>query len=131
MESFARQGIERAMAPESAPAARIAVLIPCFNEAASIATVIRGFQVALPGAIVYVYDNNSTDQTPVIAAAAGATVRKEPLQGKGNVVRRMFADIEADIYVMVDGDGTYDPGCAPEMVRLLLAENLDTVVATR
>jgi glycosyltransferase involved in cell wall biosynthesis len=113
------------------PMARIAVLIPCFNEAASIATVISGFQAALPGAALYVYDNNSTDQTAMAAAAAGATVRKEPLQGKGNVVRRMFADIEADIYVMVDGDSTYDPGCAPAMVRLLLAENLDMVVATR
>jgi glycosyltransferase involved in cell wall biosynthesis len=113
------------------PPLRIAVLIPCFNEAASIAAVIRGFQAALPGATLYVYDNNSTDQTATAAAAAGATVRKEPLQGKGNVVRRMFADIEADIYVMVDGDSTYDPGCAPAMVRLLLAENLDMVVATR
>lgn len=140
MESFARRGIERATAPESAPAdsqgvpsptARIAVLIPCFNEAAAIATVISGFQAALPGAALYVYDNNSTDQTATAAAAAGATVRKEPLQGKGNVVRRMFADIEADVYVMVDGDSTYDPGCAPAMVGLLFAENLDMVVATR
>jgi glycosyltransferase involved in cell wall biosynthesis len=106
-------------------------LIPCFNEAAAIATVISGFQAALPGAALYVYDNNSTDQTATAAAAAGATVRKEPLQGKGNVVRRMFADIEADVYVMVDGDSTYDPGCAPAMVGLLFAENLDMVVATR
>src|ERR1700731_5313916 len=125
MESFARRGIERAVAPESALSdplahgssgqvvlsspARIAVLIPCFNEAASIATVISGFQAALPGAALYVYDNNSTDQTATAAAAAGATGRKEPLQGKGNVVRRMFADIEAGIYVVGGGDSTDDP----------------------
>jgi glycosyltransferase involved in cell wall biosynthesis len=132
MESIARRGIERADAQAVVPsAARIAVLIPCFNEAASIATVVSGFRAALPAAALYVYDNNSTDQTAVVASAAGATVRKEPLQGKGNVVRRMFADIEADIYVMVDGDSTYDPGCAPTMIKLLLAENLDMVVATR
>jgi len=140
MEPFARRSIERARTSESAPSdpdglpwaqPRIAVLIPCFNEAASIDTVVRGFQAAVPEAAVYVYDNNSTDHTASIAAIAGATVRKEPLQGKGNVVRRMFADIEADIYVMVDGDSTYDPACAPAMIRLLLAENLDMVVATR
>ena len=139
MKSFARRGVERATAGEPIAvdeqclleAQRIAVLIPCFNEAASIATVVHGFRTALPGAEVYVYDNNSTDHTASIAAGAGARVRKEPLQGKGNVVRRMFADIESDVYVMVDGDCTYDPKCAPDMIRLLLADNLDMVVATR
>ncbi|HEY4210558.1 MAG TPA: glycosyltransferase family 2 protein [Steroidobacteraceae bacterium] len=110
---------------------RVAVLIPCFNEAAAIGTVVGGFRAALPAAEIYVYDNNSTDQTGSIAAAAGATVRKETLQGKGNVVRRMFADIEADIYVMVDGDSTYDPSSAAAMIRLLLSERLDMVVGTR
>jgi len=110
---------------------RIAVLIPCFNEAAAIASVVAGFKAALPAAAIYVYDNNSTDETAGIAAAAGATVRREPLQGKGNVVRRMFADIDADVYVMADGDSTYDPACAPDMIRLLTAEKLDMVVATR
>jgi glycosyltransferase involved in cell wall biosynthesis len=112
-------------------ATRLAVLIPCFNEQASVAAVISGFRIALPAAEIYVYDNNSTDQTAGVAAAAGATVRRESLQGKGNVVRRMFADIDADIYVMVDGDATYDPGCAESMVKLLLAEKLDMVVGTR
>ena len=110
---------------------RVAVLIPCFNEAAAIDTVVRGFRAAIPTAEIYVYDNNSTDQTTTIAAAAGATVRKEPLQGKGNVVRRMFADIEADVYVMVDGDSTYDPSYATAMIRLLRSERLDMVVGVR
>lgn len=139
MKSFAGRGIEHVTPGELGAAdelclleaARIAVLIPCFNEAASIAKVVRGFRTSLPSADVYVYDNNSTDQTASIAASAGARVGKEPLQGKGNVVRRMFADIEADVYVMVDGDCTYDPECAPDMIRLLLADNLDMVVATR
>src|SRR6185437_9030004 len=82
----------------------IAVLLPCYNEEATVATVIEGFRRAVPGASVYVYDNNSTDRTAEVAAAAGAIVRHECLQGKGNVVRRMFADIEADIYVLADGD---------------------------
>lgn len=112
-------------------APRIAVLIPCFNEQASIAAVINGFKAAVPAAKIYVYDNDSTDQTGSVAAAAGAEVRKEPLRGKGNVVRRMFADIEADVYVMVDGDATYDPQRAPAMIRLLLDERLDMVVAAR
>jgi glycosyltransferase involved in cell wall biosynthesis len=110
---------------------RIAILIPCFNEAASVALVVSGFKAAVPGAEIYVYDNNSTDQTSSIAAAAGAKVRKESLRGKGNVVRRMFADIEADVYVMVDGDATYDPGHAQKMINLLLDERLDMVVAAR
>jgi glycosyltransferase involved in cell wall biosynthesis len=112
-------------------ATRIAVLIPCFNEASAVAAVIAGFKASLPSAEIYVFDNNSTDQTVSVAAAAGATVRKEPQQGKGNVVRRMFADIDADIYVMVDGDCTYDPMCAESMIKLLLAERLDMVVGAR
>ena len=91
---------------------RIAVLIPCYNEAAAIATVVADFQRALPTATIYVYDNNSSDDTVKVAAQAGAIVRAEPLQGKGNVVRRMFADIEAEVYVLVDGDGTYDASAA-------------------
>jgi len=112
-------------------AGRIAVLIPCFNEAATIATVVRSFKAAVPAADIYVYDNNSTDQTISLSEAAGATVRREPLQGKGNVVRRMFADVEADVYVMVDGDSTYDAAHTQRMIGLLRAERLDMVVATR
>ena len=110
---------------------RIAVLIPCLNEAATIATVVRSFKAVVPAADIYVYDNNSTDQTMSLAEAAGATVRREPLQGKGNVVRRMFADVEADVYVMVDGDSTYDAAHTQNMIGLLTAEKLDMVVATR
>jgi glycosyltransferase involved in cell wall biosynthesis len=111
--------------------ARVAVLIPCFNEAATIGTVISDFRSALPGAAVYVYDNNSTDDTRERAAAAGAIVRTERLQGKGNVVRRMFADVEADAYVLVDGDGTYDAATATRMVELLVGESLDLVNGAR
>ncbi len=110
---------------------RIAVLLPCFNEAATIAATVAGFRAALPHAAVYVYDNNSRDRTRELAAEAGAIVRTERQQGKGHVVRRMFADIEADIYVMADGDLTYDPRAAPAMAGLLLAEQLDMVVGTR
>lgn len=110
---------------------RVAVLIPCHNEAGSIAKVITDFQRVLPDATVYVYDNNSTDQTVLQARAAGAEVRQERLQGKGNVVRRMFADIDADVYILVDGDDTYDPGAAPGMLRLLLERQLDMVSAAR
>jgi glycosyltransferase involved in cell wall biosynthesis len=110
---------------------RIAVLIPCYNEAATIGTVVADFARALPTAIIYVYDNNSTDETRSIAAQAGAIVRAELLQGKGNVVRRMFADIEADVYVLVDGDGTYDASSADRMVKLLLDGSLDMVNAAR
>ncbi|PYJ13942.1 MAG: glycosyl transferase, partial [Verrucomicrobia bacterium] len=92
----------------STTAARIAVLIPCYNEEAAIAKVIRDFKVTLPSADVYVYDNNSNDKTAEVARAAGAIVRTELRRGKGNVIRRMFADIEADIYLLVDGDDTYD-----------------------
>jgi len=109
----------------------VAVLIPCFNEETAIAKVITDFRAALPGATIYVYDNNSTDQTATVARAAGAVVRAEPLQGKGHVVRRMFADIEADVYVLVDGDDTYDARAAPVMMKLLLERRLDMVSAAR
>ena len=110
---------------------QIAVLVPCFNEAAAIDKVVRDFQTALPSATVYVYDNNSTDDTIAVATAAGAEVRREPRRGKGNVVRRMFQDIEADIYVMVDGDDTYEAKVAPQLVERLVNENLDMVVGRR
>jgi glycosyltransferase involved in cell wall biosynthesis len=110
---------------------RIAVLLPCFNEEAAIAATIEGFRAALPSAAIYVYDNNSRDRTREIAAARGAAVRSERQQGKGHVVRRMFADIDADVYVMADGDLTYDPKSAQAMVDLLLADQLDMVVGTR
>jgi glycosyltransferase involved in cell wall biosynthesis len=110
---------------------RIAVLLPCYNEEAAISATIAGFRAALPAATVYVYDNNSRDRTGEIAAEAGAVVRTERQQGKGHVVRRMFADIDADVYVIADGDLTYDPKAAPAMVDLLLAEQLDMVVGTR
>jgi glycosyltransferase involved in cell wall biosynthesis len=110
---------------------RIAVLLPCYNEEAAIAQTVAGFLAALPTATVYVYDNNSRDRTVEVASAAGATVRTERQQGKGHVVRRMFADIDADVYVMADGDLTYDPTAAPAMVEALLAEQLDMVVGTR
>lgn len=111
--------------------ADIAVLIPCYNEALSIAQVIYDFRASLPMAKIYVYDNRSTDETSAVARAAGAIVRLEPWPGKGNVVRRMFADIDADVYIMADGDGTYDPKVAPEMIARLLADHLDMVVGTR
>lgn len=110
---------------------RIAVLLPCYNEEAAIGPTVAGFRAALPDATIYVYDNNSRDGTVQVAAAAGAVVRTERQQGKGHVVRRMFADIEADVYVMADGDLTYDPAAAPAMVDLLFAEQLDMVVGTR
>jgi len=110
---------------------RIAVLLPCFNEEAAIGATVAGFRAALPSATVYVYDNNSRDGTREAAAKAGAVVRGERQQGKGHVVRRMFADIDADVYVMADGDLTYDPNAAPTMVEQLLAERLDMVVGSR
>lgn len=110
---------------------RIAVLIPCFNEAVAIGAVVRDFRAALPGADIHVCDNNSTDGTLAAAAAAGALTSREALQGKGHVVRRMFADIEADLYVLVDGDGTYDAAAAPAMVAKAIAERLDMVTGTR
>ena len=110
---------------------KIAVLVPCFNEQLAIPAVVAGFRAALPDAAVYVYDNNSTDQTVEAARQAGAVVRTERLQGKGHVIRRMFADIEADIYVLVDGDDTYDSAAAPAMVALLVDEGLDMVNGAR
>jgi glycosyltransferase involved in cell wall biosynthesis len=110
---------------------RVAVLIPCYNEQAAIGQVVRDFREALPQATVYVYDNNSRDETRARAGEAGAVVRAEPLQGKGFVVRRMFADVEADVYVLVDGDDTYHAPSAAGMVERLVAERLDMVVARR
>jgi glycosyltransferase involved in cell wall biosynthesis len=110
---------------------KIAVLVPCYNEEAAIATVVEDFRAALPGADIYVYDNNSKDQTAARARQAGAVVRNESRQGKGNVVRRMFADIEADIYVLVDGDATYDAGASPRMISAMLAEGADLLTARR
>jgi glycosyltransferase involved in cell wall biosynthesis len=110
---------------------RVAVLVPCYNEATTIGKVVHDFRDNLPGAIVYVYDNNSTDDTRALAHQAGAVVRQERLQGKGHVVRRMFADVDADIYLLVDGDDTYDAGAAPAMLTLMLDEGLDMVNATR
>ncbi len=110
---------------------RIAVLIPCYNEETAITTVIHDFRRVLPDAKIYVYDNNSRDRTIETAKAAGAIVRREPLQGKGNVVRRMFADIEADIYVLVDGDATYHAESAPQMIAALRQDALDMVNGAR
>jgi len=116
---------------ERADMMRIAVIIPCYNEEITIPKVIRDFRACLPDAAVYVYDNNSSDGTGAAARAAGAIVRLETMQGKGNVVRRMFADIEADAYVLVDGDDTYDAGDAPRMVQLLADQQLDMVTGAR
>jgi glycosyltransferase involved in cell wall biosynthesis len=110
---------------------KVAVLVPCYNEEAAIATVVRDFRAALPDAAVYVYDNNSKDQTVARATEAGAVVRTEMRQGKGNVVRRMFADIEADIYVLVDGDDTYDAGASPHMIARMVADGADILTARR
>jgi glycosyltransferase involved in cell wall biosynthesis len=116
---------------ETLSAPRIAVLIPCYNEALSIAGVVSDFAKAIPDASIYVYDNNSTDDTRERALQAGAIVRTESFQGKGSVVRRMFADIEAEVYVLVDGDGTYDAASATAMVHRLLVESLDMVNGAR
>ncbi|MGN6374802.1 MAG: glycosyltransferase family 2 protein [Sphingomonas sp.] len=113
----------------SAP--RIAVLLPCYNEEAAIAQTVAGFRDVLPTADIYVYDNNSRDRTVEVAQAAGAIVRRERMQGKGHVVRRMFADVDADIYVMADGDATYDAASAPALIAQLLDEQLDMVVGSR
>jgi glycosyltransferase involved in cell wall biosynthesis len=110
---------------------QIAVLVPCYNEEVTVTQVVCGFREALPQARIYVFDNNSTDATRANALAAGAIVRHVALPGKGNVVRRMFADIDADIYVLVDGDATYDAKSAPDLVAKLVEENLDMVVGTR
>ena len=109
----------------------IAVLVPCYNEEAAVATVVADFRKALPQAAIYVYDNNSRDRTVAVAREAGAEVRSETHQGKGHVVRRMFADVDADVYVLVDGDATYDAPSAPGMIDKLVAEHLDMVVGLR
>ena len=110
---------------------RVAVVIPCWNEAVAIGKVVSDFRAALPDAVIYVYDNNSTDGTAAAALGAGAVVRRETLQGKGNVIRRAFADVEADLYLLVDGDDTYEASSAPAMVRLLVEQRLDMVTGRR
>jgi len=115
----------------SASRHRIAVILPCFNEEGAIADVVAGFRQALPNAEIYVIDNASTDRTISLAQDAGATVLSEPMKGKGNAVRRAFADVDADIYVMADGDGTYDAGAAPGLVRAMSDQSLDMVVGIR
>lgn len=127
VESISPAGHDKQPQPDK----RIAILVPCYNEALTIATIVRDFRACLPQAQVYVFDNNSTDNTAQIARAAGAIVRSVPMQGKGSVVRRMFADIEADAYVMIDGDDTYDASAAPVLVAKLLEEGLDMVVGNR
>lgn len=110
---------------------RVAVIIPCYNEAIAISTVVADFRAALPGATIYVYDNNSSDGTAAAAVAAGAEVRRETQQGKGNVIRRAFSDVEADAYVLVDGDDTYEAAAAPAMVAMLFEDRLDMVTGAR
>lgn len=110
---------------------KIAVLVPCFNEAVAIDRVVKEFRAALPSATIYVYDNNSSDDTIAIAKLAGAVVQRVAQQGKGNVVRRMFADVQADLYVLVDGDATYHAQSAPLLLARMLDEELDMVVACR
>ena len=119
------------MSPAGGEPLAVAVLVPCLDEEATVATVVRDFRAALPEAAIHVFDNNSTDGTAAAAQAAGARVHRVPRAGKGNVVRRMFADVEADVYVLVDGDATYDAGSAPAMVERLVAGNLDMVVGAR
>ena len=127
LSKFAKSGI-----PAAEPAQpRIAVLVPCFNEEAAVATVVADFRKALPSAEIFVYDNNSSDRTIAVAREAGAEVRSERRQGKGHVVRRMFADVDADIYVLVDGDATYDAASAPRMIETLMSDHLDMVVGFR
>lgn len=109
----------------------IAILLPCYNEEAAIGLTVAGFRAALPHATIYVYDNNSADRTAAVARAAGAIVRHERVQGKGAVVRRMFADVDADIYIMADGDATYDAASAPALTARLVDEQLDMVVGSR
>ena len=113
------------------PSASIAVIVPCYNEEVAIPSVVRDFQQHLPEATIYVYDNNSSDRTVEVATQAGAIVRQEVQQGKGNVVRRMFSDIDADLYVLVDGDDTYDAAAAPALVSKLRDEKLDMVTGCR
>ena len=119
------------MSTASSARPSIAVIIPCYNEAAAVQGVVSDFRTALPEADIYVFDNNSTDGTAQLAAEAGAIVRREVRQGKGHVVRRMFSDVEADVYVLVDGDQTYEAAAAPAMVQTLLRERLDMVTGVR
>ncbi|GAA6117911.1 glycosyltransferase family 2 protein [Acidovorax sp. FG27] len=116
---------------QSQPALRIALIVPCYNEALAIGQVLTGFRKALPDAALHVFDNNSTDDTAAVARAHGAEVTHVRLRGKGNVVRRMFADVEADIYIMVDGDATYDAAQAPHMINMLQQHKLDMVIGSR
>ncbi len=126
------QALHRQIDPVSCLAGqRIAILVPCFNEALTIGAIVRDFNACLPQAEVHVFDNNSTDDTVRVASEAGATVRRVPLQGKGNVIRRMFADVEADIYIMVDGDDTYDASVAPQLAQRLVEDGLDMLVGSR
>ena len=122
-----------ALAPKlvTQPEPRLAVLVPCYNEEATVAKVVDDFRAALPGAEIYVYDNNSKDGTSAKAREAGAVVHSETRQGKGNVVRRMFADIEADVYILVDGDDTYDAAAAPSLIQQLIEDGLDIVSGKR
>lgn len=115
----------------SASVPRVAVILPCYNEEAAIAGVVADFRAVLPDAMIYVFDNASTDATETVARQAGAIVRVEPIKGKGNAVRRAFADIDADIYVMADGDGTYEAAAAPAMIEAMRRESLDMVVGVR
>ncbi|MEO1168534.1 MAG: glycosyltransferase family 2 protein [Pseudomonadota bacterium] len=131
MEHISEFVAEREIAAPFAAAPKIAVILPCYNEEAAIAQTVADFRAALPQAEIYVYDNNSSDRTAEVAGAAGAIVRSEKMQGKGHVVRRMFADVEADIYIMADGDATYEAGAAPRLVRRLVEEQLDMVVGAR
>jgi hypothetical protein len=120
---------ERMSRPRAGP--DIVVLIPCYNEELAVAKVVAGFHASLPDATIHVYDNNSSDRTRTVARATGAVVHNETLQGKGHVVRRMFADVEADIYVLVDGDDTYDPSAAPGMIRRMIEQQLDMMTGVR
>jgi glycosyltransferase involved in cell wall biosynthesis len=117
--------------PGMQPELRIAVLVPCYNEEVAISRVVADFKAALPNAIIFVYDNNSKDNTAAVARAAGAIVRTETLQGKGHVIRRMFADIDADYYLLVDGDDTYDAAAAPSLIQAAFDGGLDMVNGTR
>ena len=110
---------------------RVAVIVPCLDEAAAVGKVVDDLRAALPHAVVYVYDNGSTDRTAEVAARHGAVVRREPRPGKGNVIRRAFADVDADTYVLIDGDDTYDASAVGDLLRVLVTEGLDHVVGTR
>lgn len=119
------------MAEPTFPGLRIAAIVPCYNEEAAIATVVSDLKAAVPGMDVYVYDNNSSDATSAVAAAAGAIVRFESRKGKGNVVRRAFSDIDADVYLLIDGDDTYDASAAPRMIETLISGHYDHILGCR